>query len=127
MATAATWTPGAAERARSRRSSSRTQRDPRDPRKASATGPRSHSWQTLRMSGPRTSQAGRAPASPWSGLVATLASPSSVPSASGTAKAGSFWPTGGPVELASSSAPVVSVLISTTARKSTSTTPMNHP
>ena len=123
MATAATCTRGKRALMACRRSSSASHCAPRVARKASATGPRSQSWQTLRISRPRTWQAGRVPAVPCRGLVATLASPSSAPSASGIANAGMRLPTGGPVELAWLVVSVLTVKY-VTARKSA--TPTNH-
>ena len=66
--------------------------------KASATGPRSASWQLLRICGPRSEHAGRRPAGPWLARLAMSASPLSVPAASGAANGGRESPTLNPRE-----------------------------
>ena len=79
-------------------------------RKASTTGPRSASSQTLRISGPRTVHAGRAPSGPLSGRVAMLASASEPLPASGIANGGSRVPASSPREPTLSVRSVLSVM-----------------
>src|SRR5256714_6043449 len=98
IATAATWTPGKARRTASRWSSSFSHFAPRVARNARATGPRSNSWQTLRIAGPRTWQAGRFAGPARLGPVATVGAPVTPPSAGGAAHGGPRTPTLGPVQ-----------------------------